>query len=454
MGRLSDNVGGRPGQRWSLGLLLVPWFGGCGALAGLWAGWFSVGVGVALLTAATLLALWALWPQRASAPWIGPTRDASAPKDRVTEHDERAAVIHGHPVEELMTRSEANFRVLSQQVPFGIMVAAEGTVRYVNPALITMLGRSVAKGDSLQELIDRHLHPEDRSRAAPLLSSPQDRDQAPVTELFHIRRGGGEAMAVEVSRASIAYDDLPAYLVSVHDVSERERLQELRREVERSLRESLREKETLLKEIHHRIKNNLQLIASLLNLQSDRVSDPGSREAFIETRARIFAIARLHEHIYQSQDLERIDMGPYLRGLIEDLRHAQGRPSEVEIECRADGHYFPMNAAIPVGLIVSELVTNALKHAFPKPTVAPARIAVELSEAETVGVLRVEDNGVGAPQLGPIEDSNSIGMLIIASLTQQLNGTISVDGKRGFRVAVEFPVRSSGLTKDRIPAVS
>ncbi|MBK6689717.1 MAG: PAS domain S-box protein [Deltaproteobacteria bacterium] len=386
---------------------------------------------------ATGLTAWGFWRRH------GASRDGQA--NVVTER---------RTLQEAMTRSEANFRVLSQHVPFGIMVVAEGTVRYVNPALTTMLGRSVAKGDSIQGLIDQHLHPEDRTRGTPFHSSPDDDARAPVTELLRIQRGNGDAMAVEVSRASITYDDAPASLVSVHDVSERERLQALRREVERSLRESLREKETLLKEIHHRIKNNLQLIASLLNLQSDRVSDPSSRDAFIETRARIFAIARLHEHIYQSQDLDRIDMGPYLRGLIEDLRHAQGRPTAVEIECRADGHYFPMNAAIPVGLIVSELVTNALKHAFPNPTVAPPRIAVELSEAERVGFLRVEDNGVGAPDLGRIEDSGSIGMLIIASLTQQLNGKVSVDGHKGFRVAVEFPVRSAGLTDGRVPAVS
>ena len=146
----------------------------------------------------------------------------------------------------------------------------------------------------------------------------------------------------------------------IRDVTERKK-------TEKMLEKSLHEKEILLKEIHHRVKNNLMIISSLLNLQSDYIKDEESKNIFKESQNRARSMALIHERLYQSIDLKRMDFGDYIRSLSTELLHTyEVDPGLIKLKINVEDIFLDINTAIPLGLIVNELVTNSLKHAFPE----------------------------------------------------------------------------------------
>lgn len=196
-----------------------------------------------------------------------------------------------------------------------------------------------------------------------------------------------------------------------------------------ALESSLREKEILLKEVHHRVKNNLQIVSSILSLQSGSLEDESVRDAFDECQDRIQAMALVHEEVYRTGSFESLDMGPYLVTICETLRLGRSDMRSIEIEARTpDAAVLPLDRAIPLGLIVNELVTNAIKHAFPG-----ARCGAILVRFERSGqgwLLNVEDNGTGIPTLP--ERKEGVGTQLVYGLVEQLKGSIeyalSADG--------------------------
>ena len=195
---------------------------------------------------------------------------------------------------------------------------------------------------------------------------------------------------------------------------------------EQALRSSLREKETLLKEIHHRVKNNLQVIASLLRLQSRYLQDDHSRMMFEESQNRVHSISLVHEMLYQAADLARVDFASYLNTLTTHLLEGwRGASGSISININAPGILLAVDTAIPCGLIVNELVTNSLKHAFPGAKDGLIRIGVE---REAAGILRllVQDNGIGLPRDLNFRRSGSLGLELVNTLVRQLRGTLDV----------------------------
>ena len=222
---------------------------------------------------------------------------------------------------------------------------------------------------------------------------------------------------------------------------EKERLQQTQAEVVRSeeaVRSSLREKETLLKEIHHRVKNNLQVIVSLLRLQARYLRDAGTRAMFEESQNRVYSISLVHEKLYRAGDLARIDFCDYLYTLTKGLTDGwQGTGAAVDVVVEAPGVQLGVDTAIPCGLIVTELVTNALKHAFPGAHSGCIRIAAT-NEPEGRMKLVVEDNGVGLPKTFDLRHSGSLGLELVGSLIRQLGATLQVDGEGGARFCIDF----------------
>src|SRR5579864_4214428 len=197
---------------------------------------------------------------------------------------------------------------------------------------------------------------------------------------------------------------------------EKEKLQETQGEVVRSeeaIRSSLREKETLLKEIHHRVKNNLQVIASLLRLQSRYLKDPQARAMFEESQNRVHAISLVHEKLYRAGDLARIDFYDYLLALTKGLTDGwKGTGIPVEVVVEAAGVQLGVDIAIPCGLIVTELVTNALKHAFPNAACGSIRV-VAATEPEGWLKLMVQDDGVGLSENLDFRRPGSLGLELV-----------------------------------------
>ncbi len=209
---------------------------------------------------------------------------------------------------------------------------------------------------------------------------------------------------------------------------------------EARLRASLDEKEILLKEINHRVKNNLQIISSLLSLQSSNITDPLAQNYFRISQDRIKAMALIHEKLYQSEDLARIDFGDYLRSLASDLHRSYGNEAQtVELNIDAEFMLLGVDVAIPCGLIVNELLSNSLKHAFPDNR--SGAITVEAHTSGGVHTLVVRDNGIGLPESLDIGSSDSLGFTIVNALAGQLGGTVEIENNDGalFRIIQQSP---------------
>ena len=207
----------------------------------------------------------------------------------------------------------------------------------------------------------------------------------------------------------------------------------------KQLQRMLQEREVLIKEIHHRVKNNLQVVSSLLNLQKDTMFDPRDM-AFLENcRARVQSMALIHENLYQSAHLERIQIQPYCRELFSHLEQAynfQGRG--IRLESEIEDFSLGLNEAIPFGILLVELITNAAKHGVPGG--GKIHLRCERMKGKQKAVLEVKDSGPGFPEGFNPEESESLGLQLVYSLVDQLNGDIEWRKERGLSAIVQFPL--------------
>ncbi|MBN1829047.1 MAG: ATP-binding protein [Deltaproteobacteria bacterium] len=202
---------------------------------------------------------------------------------------------------------------------------------------------------------------------------------------------------------------------------------------------SLREKETLLKEIHHRVKNNLQVVSSLLGLQARALEDGKARAILIESQNRVGTMALIHSMLYQSENITRVDFASFGRDLIGRLQQLYGSEQPyVRINLDAEDVILPVDEAIPCGMILNELITNALKHAFPgeKTGEIDVRAALQGNRA----ALEIRDNGIGFPEELAFRSADSLGMQLVNVLVEQLNGTIDLHVDGGTIFTVNFSI--------------
>jgi two-component system, chemotaxis family, CheB/CheR fusion protein len=247
-------------------------------------------------------------------------------------------------------------------------------------------------------------------------------------ERWHMRKDGSRFFASGV--LTLVHDDSGRHVgfaKVMRDVT-------ARKEAEEELRGSVREKEVLLREIHHRVKNNLQVISSLLTLQSDHLADSQASAAFAEMRSRVLAMASVHELLYNSADLSQIDLGSYLTRLSSTLLSIEDR---ISLVAHAPSVKLELNQAIPAALLVNELITNSIKHAFP----GGRKGAVKVTFAKRGDVFRLEvsDNGVGIPAAVNPFERKTMGLQLVQLLVEQLQGTVEIERKKGTRFIIEFP---------------
>ncbi|NYB52613.1 MAG: PAS domain S-box protein [Methanobacteriaceae archaeon] len=206
---------------------------------------------------------------------------------------------------------------------------------------------------------------------------------------------------------------------------------------EKKIEKSLKEKEMLLKEIHHRVKNNLSVISSLLNLQSDYIKDKDDLELFRETQTRAKSMALIHERLYQSRDLKRIDFSDYIKTLAHDLyRTYSVDPRRIELKMDLETVLLDINTSIPLGLILNELISNSMKYAFPDDKKGQISIKLQLENGDYI--LTVSDSGVGLPDELDFEKTDSLGLQLVNSLVGQIDGTIELDRTQGTKFIVKF----------------
>ncbi|MGC9516591.1 MAG: histidine kinase dimerization/phosphoacceptor domain -containing protein [Methanomicrobiales archaeon] len=207
---------------------------------------------------------------------------------------------------------------------------------------------------------------------------------------------------------------------------------------ENKLRESLEEKEMLLQEIHHRVKNNLQVIYSLLRLQSRFIKDKESQEIFKETQNRIRSIAVLHEKLYRSKDLGRIGFADYVISLVKDIFHSYGTDTNlVNLNVDVGNIYLNIETAIPCGIIINELVSNSLKHAFFEGKSGSITIRTDKDEEGYI-TLSVSDDGVGMPSDIDFDNIETLGLQLVQYLTNRIKGEIFLNNDNGTEVKIIF----------------
>lgn len=225
----------------------------------------------------------------------------------------------------------------------------------------------------------------------------------------------------------------------------------LRAEFRDKLQSSLEEKEAMLKEIYHRVKNNLQVVSSLLYMQAKSIPDPTSRDLFLESSARVKSMALVHEMLYQSGNLACIEMHNYLQNLTKylvEIYHVN--ISRIKLFIKSETVSLGIDEAIPCSLIVNELISNAYKHAFPDEK--PGQIQVRIERIKKNILLQVSDNGIGFPSQVDFNNTSTLGIQLVHALTKQLGGDIQLDTAHGTTFTLVFPV-TQGDVSDEIQGV-
>ncbi len=249
------------------------------------------------------------------------------------------------------------------------------------------------------------------------------------------RDGAWRDMQLESQLMEGVRDEPPLCLTACLDLTERLRS-------EQELRSALTEKEVLLREIHHRVKNNLQIIISLLNLQARYLSDPRILRASEDIRDRIRAMALIHEQLYESANLSRPDFREYIRSLVARimLSHttAGGR---VRVECMMEQYFFEVSTSLALGLVIHELVSNSLKHAFPGERRGHVRISLD-SGPDNQLILTVSDDGIGLPESFSLNQSQTLGLRLVKILSEQVGGKLEWQNSDTTVFKLTFPVKS------------
>jgi two-component sensor histidine kinase len=231
----------------------------------------------------------------------------------------------------------------------------------------------------------------------------------------------GEDLERKVTERTSDFSDINLNLMTEIDI---------RLDAEKQLTKSMGEKDVLLREVHHRVKNNLQIIISLLNLQSRYITDETTRSAFRESQNRVRAMALVHEKLYQSTDLAKLDLGNYLRFLGDNLFQFLGMKGKgITLTMDIRDIFLAIDTAIPFGLMINELISNSLKYAFPGGRKGEISLAIQ-REDHTLSIL-YKDNGVGIPEDFDWRNANSLGLRLVITLADQLDGTIELDRSSG-----------------------
>ena len=344
-------------------------------------------------------------------------------------------ILHDH--DEMSKKTEAaekRFRSLSAFAPVGIFeVDGRGHCIYTNPKWEALTGLNyeessgfgwlkVIHNDCKGEIADDWKFAAATeagfSKEFPLIPYTNNKDQRWVRSLI-------TALRTDVGK-------ITGYVGTLEDITESKQSEDL-------IRASLEEKELLLREIHHRVKNNLQVISSLLNMQSNCIVGKSMQEVFKESQNRIKSMALIHEKLYSSKDLSKIKFDDYLKNLTTHLFHTykiDTNAIDVKIDIDQD-IFLGIDTAIPCGLIVNELISNSMKYAFPDHRKGEIEVGLYRS-INGAYTLKVRDDGIGIPENLDIDNTESLGMQLVTTLTSQLEGTIVIDRSGGTSFNISF----------------
>jgi len=326
--------------------------------------------------------------------------------------------------EAALRESEERYRLLAENsLDLIELIDLDGNVMYASPSHYYVIGYT--PNELVYQNLFSFVHPDDVPQALAAINGLLNSTMRKTIEL-RLQRKTGEWIVMEALLSGIPGpgNTVHRILFSARDITARQ-------QVEEHLKSSLKEKEVLLKEIHHRVKNNLQIISSLLNLQSGYIQDEQAGEMFKESRNRVKSMALIHERLYQSKDLARIDFAEYVRNLTTHLFRSYGvNTHAVGLKIAVGKILLDIDTAIPCGLIINELVTNSLKYAFPPGVAGEIHINLQRENNGRLALV-VSDNGAGLPSDFDFQKTDSLGLQLVSTLADQLEGTIQLERDRG-----------------------
>ena len=363
-----------------------------------------------------------------------------------------------------ITLTQDQFRHIFEASLTGmLLVDSNGAIVEINSRASRLFGYPAEelRGAQLEMLVPSRLRDSHSSLRAAFLSEPIARQMGVDGQLYGLRKDGTE-VPVEIGLNPVYTSEGLFIVSSVSDISRRKQaeterdglLSQLRtlnselearvRERTAELRSIVKEREVLLQEIHHRVKNNLQVISSLINMQMRKLEDAAGREALEQCQTRLQAIALIHENLYQAKDYSRIDFSAYARTLAANVFLAMGVGSgEIELEMKIEEVQLPVNRAIPCGLILNELMTNAIKHAFPDGRHGHIKVGLFKTSGTEVR-LTVNDDGIGMVPERDVTTSESVGMQLVSTLAEQLDARLVISQDSGTSFHLTFSDGSSG----------
>jgi PAS domain S-box-containing protein len=327
-----------------------------------------------------------------------------------------------------LLKKEEKFSVIFQESPDGILVFDfTGKVLNANNAALQILGyihRDEVIGSYHGQLFaDLRKHPNFNWHK-------MIKGKTGAVGIKEIIRPDGKSIFLDIKTARIPWENENVAIIIFRDVTDIVR-------ADKKLKSSLKEKEVLLQEIHHRVKNNLQTVVSLLNLQSLKIKDKKALESFEESVHRIHSMALVHEKLYRSKDLSRVVFKDYVETMVKELFEVNKTSTSVKLKLDIQKINLSIDLAIPCGLILNELVTNSLKHAFPDNRKGVIKLSMhDLPEQRYE--LVVQDNGIGLPADNILIANNTLGLQLVRGLTEQLHGELKIQRGNGTIFTVSF----------------
>ena len=308
-----------------------------------------------------------------------------------------------------------------------LIASPDGTIEWVNDGFIQLMGMPKEKllNNNLSEI---NVYTNIKNEIREAVANKHSRIFESNVTTYNI-----ENLWISSTLTPI-YDEegiLKKLVVVDSDITAGKKMQKL-------IETSLKEKDVLLKEIHHRVKNNLQIIISLLNLQTGYIKDEVTLKAVKDGQSRVRSMALVHEKFYQSDELSEIDFAEYIEKLCHFIYQSYGdKTDRIHLQISGDKIGLDMDTAMPCGLLVNEIVSNSYKYAFPNQE--KGTIQIDFKKKDNKIILFIQDNGVGFPEEYDLEKSESLGMQLIQALTSQLDGDLVVSRENGTSFKISFP---------------
>ena len=348
-----------------------------------------------------------------------------------------ATVIYRKRIEDKLLESEQMYRTLIGASPDTIIeMDMEGVIKYVSPPAMEVFhlkSEEQVIGTKFQDWVVPSDQPVIKNQFQKVIKNKPFRNAS-----FQFINAEGGLLVGECNTGLLMDSDgkVTGLVTVMRDITDRKKAED-------QLKEALQEKEALLREVHHRVKNNLQIMSSLLSIQEEKIEDKNAKDALRNAQSRIRSMAYIHEDLYQASHLAYVDLNSYLQKLVQNLLDLYSMSKQVTANYQIDSSQIGLDTAIPCGLIVNELVSNSLKYAFPgkREGIINIRFFQEKnSKKSNQFTLEVADNGVGFDDPGrdPEGNSRKLGFQLVQILAKQLNGTVQIDKIAGVRISITF----------------